>query len=278
VLGVSRAASLDQEGLFSAPGLAHPLDPREQPASKDLGPQPHVASPTCAQRAAARPSPTRPPPNPRPPGSRTPRVGPAACPRQRPASPFLPASPLPPAPTKPDAWARPHLSRVRGSHPGFVGPWAPKRARSRKASGYAHVPGSGSGRGGTCGAKPNGGAERIGQDGQGRSLWQHLNRPDASGATSYVGAEKARSILCGVLLAQELWRIERCRLLSAAKQEHSLTGTVLTTTSCVTKFFQGILNTTNQNTETTQVQLGELLLGLLAGIWVRVYLTRAEMT
>lgn len=80
--------------------------------------------------------------------------------------PLLPFSPLLPFPRyPPNAWAHSHLSRVRGSHPGLVRLWDPGRARSRKASGCAHVPGSGSGRGGTCGAKPNGGAGRIGQDG-----------------------------------------------------------------------------------------------------------------
>lgn len=107
-VGVSGTSSLDQEGLFSAPGLAHPPDPREQPASKDLGPpQPHVASPTCAQRAAAPPLPPHiltltlahpvaarhawsPPRAPRRRGSRN-RTSPIL-----PGSPFLPASSHPP--------------------------------------------------------------------------------------------------------------------------------------------------------------------------------------
>lgn len=125
--------------------------PRRQPnlraARRGPAPPPHVLTLTLAHPVAARHA--WGPPRAHGEGD-----------LEAPFLPLFPASSLPPVPTK--RLGLPHLSRVRGSHPGLVRPWAPGRARSRKASGCAHVPGSGSGRGGTCGEKPNGGAGRIG--------------------------------------------------------------------------------------------------------------------
>lgn len=125
--------------------------PRRQPnlraARRGPAPPPHILTLTLAHPVAARHAWG-------PPRAHAREI---SKPRFSPFSRFFPSPRYPP-----NAWARPHLSRVRGSHPGLVRPWAPGRARSRKASGCAHVPGSGSGRGGTCGEKPNGGAGRIG--------------------------------------------------------------------------------------------------------------------
>lgn len=167
-VGVSGTSSLDEEGLFFAPGLAHPPDPREQPATQDPGRSPtapapplppHVLTLTLAHPVAARHA-----------------WGPPRAHGDEDFGAPLPSfSPLLSSPRffpfpgahKPHTWDGPHLSRVRGSYPGLGQPWAPERARPRKASGYAHVPDSGSGRGGPCGRNLTTGRGVLGRPGRG---------------------------------------------------------------------------------------------------------------
>lgn len=147
-----------QEGLLPAPGLAYPPDPREAPAGKALarsGRSPRLAAPP------ARRGPAPPPPvltlTLAHPAAAGPRVGLKACLRRRrsrsaPSS-LRSASSLHPAPSdsrrqgSPSPQSGPRVSPAGSSGRGLRDALAPA-----KASGCAHVQGSGSGRGGTCGA------------------------------------------------------------------------------------------------------------------------------
>lgn len=150
-----------QEGLLPAPGLAYPPDPREAPAGKANslaragvpGYQPHLRG------ARRRPAP--PPPvltlTLAHPAAAGPRVGLAACLRRRgyrsPPPSLRSASSLHPAPSdsrrqgSPSPQSGPRVSPAGSSGRGLWDALAPA-----KASGCAHAQGSGSGRGGTCGA------------------------------------------------------------------------------------------------------------------------------
>lgn len=172
---MSGTSSLDQEGLFSAPGASPPsrpsrasceqgsptVAPRLQPhlraERRGPAPPPHVLTPTLAHPVVARHAWSPP----RAHGD----VDLGA--RLLPFSPLLSFPRYPPNPTPGPALTSAGSAGLTRGSSGRGLPDALAPARSLGARTFRAPAAEGAG---PVGANPNGGAGRLGQDGQGRSL------------------------------------------------------------------------------------------------------------